>query len=266
MSKLFTIFGNPVSHSISPLIHNYAIKSLGIDACYTRTILQNPKEFRDTFIRSKFDAANITVPFKEVAYKSCDEVKGIANDIKAVNTIVQKNGKLTGYNTDAPGFYESIKEFKDIENALILGAGGTAKAIANILKAKDIKPTILNRSKKRVEYFLSNGFEAYSWDNFEEKKYDIIINTTSAGLKDESFPLDEILLTTLIKQSNYCVDVIYGKLTPFLKLSIKQNKPYKDGSDMLLYQAVLAFEIFFDYRYKKDEIKKHMRYVFDNLL
>jgi shikimate dehydrogenase len=266
VSKLFTIFGNPVSHSISPLIHNYTIKSLGIKGCYTRTLLEDPKEFKEIFIKSEFDAANITVPFKETAYESCDEVKGIANDIKAVNTIVQKNGKLTGYNTDAPGFYESIKEFKNVKTALILGAGGTAKAIATILKSKGIKPTVLNRSENRINYFLDNGFEAFSWGNFKEKKYDIIINTTSAGLKDTALPLDKNLLISLVKKSNYCIDVIYGKLTPFLELAKKANKPYKDGSDMLLYQAVLAFEIFFDRQHKKDEIEKHMRYVFLHLL
>jgi len=266
VNKLFTIFGNPVSHSISPLIHNYTIQSLSINACYTRTLLKNGNAFKDTFLKSKFNGANVTVPFKENAFSLCDETKGIANDIKAVNTVVLKDDNLIGYNTDAPGFYESIKEFKDIKSALILGAGGTAKAIANILKQNGIKVTILNRSKQRLEYFITNSFESYSWDNFTPKNFDIIINTTSAGLNDDHLPLDKKVLENLIANTNYCVDVIYNKQTPFLKLAKKYDKPYKDGSDMLLYQAVLAFKIFFDYRYKKDEIEKHMRYVFKNLL
>ncbi len=266
MSKLFTIFGNPVSHSISPLIHNYTIKSLGIDSCYTRTHLKDGNKFKDTFLKNRFDGANITVPFKEVAFEQCDEIKGIANNIKAINTIIKQDSKLIGYNTDAPGFLESIKEFGNIKSALILGAGGTAKAIANILKANSIKCTILNRSKPRLKYFIKNGFEAYSWDVFKIDIFDIIINTTSAGLNDNSMPLEEKLLTNLIKKSKYCIDVIYNKQTPFLKIAKELNRPCKDGSDMLLYQAVLAFDIFFDNQYKKDDIEKYMRQAFKLLL
>ena len=266
MSKLFTIFGNPVSHSISPLIHNFTIKSLGINACYTRTLLKDGDNFKNTFLKNKFDGANVTVPFKEDAFRQCDKIQGIANEIKAINTVVKKNGKLIGYNTDAPGFFESIKEFRGINSALILGAGGTAKAIANILKANSIKVTVLNRSKPRLEYFINHNFIAYSWNDFKADKYDIIINTTSAGLKDNALPLEKKLLTDLITHTKYCIDVIYNKLTPFLQIAKELNKPYKEGSDMLLYQAVLAFDIFFENRYKKDDIEKYMRYVFSNLL
>ena len=75
-------------------------------------MLENPKYFRETFLKCGFNGANITVPLKETAFENCDEIYGIANNIKAVNTIINKNGKLIGYNTDASGFYESIKEFK----------------------------------------------------------------------------------------------------------------------------------------------------------
>lgn len=266
MSKLFTIFGNPVSHSISPLLHNFAIKSLDIDACYTRIHLKDGNKFKDTFLKNRFDGANVTVPFKEDAFRQCDEVNGIANDIKAVNTVILKDDKLIGYNTDAPGFFESIKEFKGINSALVLGAGGTAKAIANILKRNGINCIILNRSEPRLEYFIKNGFEAYSWDTFKIDNFDIIVNTTSAGLKNDILPLEEKLLINLIKNTKYCADVIYNKQTPFLKMAKKLKKPSKDGSDMLLYQAVLAFEIFFDGKFKKNDIEKCMRQAFKLLL
>ncbi len=262
MNKLFTIFGDPISHSISPLLHNFTLNSLGIDGCYIRTHLKDGNTFRDTFFNNKFDGANITVPFKEVAFTQCDEIRGIANEIKAINTVIKRDDKLIGYNTDAPGFYESIREFSDIKSALILGAGGTAKAIANILRANGIKCTILNRSHPRIEYFIKSGFRAYSWEDFKVDRFDIIINTTSAGLKDDTLPLKKKLLTELINDTKYCIDVIYNKQTPFLKMAKKYKKPYKDGSKMLLFQAVLAFDIFFDNRYKKDDIEKYMKRAF----
>lgn len=266
MSKYLTIFGNPVSHSISPLIHNHTIKALNETGCYGRMELKNGSKIREKFFELDIFGANITVPFKEDAYMACDEIYGIAKEIKAVNTIIKRENKLLGYNTDAPGFYEMIKEFSDIQNALILGAGGTSKAISSILRQNKIEPTILNRSEKRLEYFKTNGFQTFSWSNFQKNSFDIIINTTSAGLNDNNLPLEEKLLSELIESSKYCIDVIYNKTTPFLKLSKKFNKIHKDGSEMLLYQAVLAFEIFFDHKYSKDDIKKHMRYVFFNLL
>ncbi len=266
MKKLFAIFGNPVSHSISPLIHNYTIKSLSIDACYGRMYLQNGNFLRKKFLNMKLKGANITVPFKEDAFKACDEVRGIAKDIKAVNTIINKDNKLIGFNTDAPGFFESIKDFKNLKNILILGAGGTAKAISLILKEKNFNITILNRSSKRLGYFIDNGFAAYSWDNFQISKFDFIINTTSAGLKDDTLPLEEALLNQLFKDAKYAFDVIYNKQTKFLQLAKQYNLTIKNGSDMLLYQAVLAFEIFFDYQYDKNTIEKYMKIAFKSLL
>ncbi len=266
MSKYFTIFGNPISHSISPLIHNYTIKTLQIDGCYGRTLLKNGNDLKKKFLNLNLTGANITVPFKENAYNLCDKVEGIAQNIQAVNTIIKKNNKLIGFNTDASGFYESIKSYKNIKNILILGAGGTAKAISFILKQKGYKVTLLNRSQKRLDFFIENNFECYYWDNFIPTQYDMIINTTSAGLNDLLLPAKKDILDKLFTNAKYAVDVIYNKQTPFLSLAKKHNLIIKDGSDMLLYQAILAFEIFFDFKYSKNIIEKPMKYAFKFLL
>ncbi len=258
MSKIFAIFGNPVSHSISPLIHNYTMKSLGIETCYSRIKLEQGKDIRDKFYNLHISGANITVPFKEDAFMLCDRIEGVANDIQAVNTIVKKDNKLIGYNTDAPGFYESIKEFKDVKNVLILGAGGTAKAISVYLKYKGYRVSILNRSSKRVEFFKERGFDAYEWRDFKPSGYDMIINTTSAGLNEETLPFDKERLEDLFKDAKYAVDVIYNKQTPFLKLAKNHKLQTKDGKEMLIFQAILAFEIFFDFQYEKEDIQRYM--------
>ncbi len=260
--KLFTIFGNPVEHSISPKMHNLALRGLNLDGCYIRTKLEDGEKIISKFNSMRLDGANVTVPHKEYAYKLCDELDSFANKIGAVNTLVKRGNKVYGYNTDAPGFFKSIEEFGKISYALILGAGGTAKAIATILKENGIKTTILNRSQNRLDYFIKNGFDAQSHCNFKPKKYDLVINTTSAGLSNNELPLQSLKLSELFKDAKFAYDVIYNKETPFLSLAKKQNLICKDGADMLLYQGVLAFNLFFNNKLNEQEITKHMKKAF----
>ena len=261
--KLFSIFGNPVSHSISPRMHNLALEGLKLNGCYIRTPLINGSKLIEKFNSLKLDGANVTVPHKEFAYELCDELDEFAKKVGAVNTLVKKDGKIYGYNTDAPGFYKAIESFGKINSALILGAGGTAKAIATILKKNSLHVEILNRSKGRLEYFYKNNFIAYSWDEFEPKSYDLIINTTSAGLSDNSLPIDEKVLNSLMQKSKFAFEVIYNKQTPFLKLAKQNSLTCKDGADMLLYQGVLAFNLFFDKKLDDKKITNHMKGAFN---
>lgn len=260
---LFGLFGNPVAHSISPRLHNAVLKAFELNGCYSRFLIIDPSTLFSSFHTLHLEGANVTVPHKEVAYEKCDEVRGIASKIGAVNTLVREGTRVIGYNTDAEGFYQSISSFGMIKNALILGAGGTAKAIAMILKEKGIDTTILNRSTSRLSFFEENGFTCHTWDTFTCKAYDLIINTTSAGLKDEELPCPEALLHTLLSQARYAFDVIYNQQTPFLKRADAHHLIYKDGKEMLLYQAVLAFNLFFGNRFDAKKIESFMRPIFE---
>lgn len=263
MSKeLFALFGNPVSHSKSPLMHNLSFQSLGYDACYTRYLLENGATLRETFLNLGLQGVNVTVPHKEHAFNACDTLDPFAKKIGVVNTVVKREGKLYGYNTDAPGFLKAIAEFKDVKTVLFLGAGGTAQSTSSILRDEGYAVTLLNRSEGRLERYKREGFKTYTFENFIAKKYDLVINMTSAGLEDENLPAPKEILDAVIPQAKACVDVIYGKETPFLKLSKYYNKPTKDGSDMLLYQGIIAFEHFTDYAYTFDEIKPYMQKAF----
>ena len=256
--KIFTIFGNPVSHSKSPLMHNNSFKAHNLKYCYTKTHLEDGERLKEVFISSNFKGANITVPHKEIAFRACDEIDIEAKEIGAINTIIRRDGKLYGYNTDAPGFVKSIEEF-DAKNILILGAGGTARAIAIALKNRDYEVTVLNRSPKRLEFFSSKSIRTFSWDDFKVEAYDMVVNTTSAGLADNSLPLEEDLLVKLFEHSKYAIDIIYGKTTPFLALAQKHNQTTKDGGDMLLYQGVLAHQIFTENVSDIKSVTKYMR-------
>ncbi len=240
----FTIYGNPVVHSKSPQMHNAGFRYLHINANYTKTLIKNENELKTHFITNHIRGANITVPHKEVAFKEADIVKGLANKIGAVNTYINNDGKITAYNTDAPGFLKAIDEFGKLKRVLILGAGGTAKAIAVALNEANIKTTILNRSQNRLDFFTTLGCEVYTWDNFICEDYDLVVNSTSAGLKDENYPTPIEMLEDILSESNYAMDCIYGKMTPFLKKAKENDLVFKDGEDMLLYQGVLSFELF----------------------
>ena len=260
--EIFAIFGNPVSHSKSPLMHNLAFQGLEYDACYTRHLLKDGNTLKETFSNLHLKGVNVTVPHKEAAFNACDVLDPFAKKIGVVNTIVERDGKLYGYNTDAPGFLKAISEFKEVKTVLFLGAGGTAQSTSSILRDEGYDVTILNRSAARLEKYEADGFKTYTFENFQAKKYDLVINMTSAGLEDDHLPAPKEILDTVIPKTKACVDVIYGKETPFLKLAKSYNKPTKDGSDMLLYQGIIAFEYFTNHTYTFDEIKPIMKKAF----
>jgi len=260
--QLFAIFGDPVSHSRSPLMHNSVFKHTSYPACYTRIHLKEGTRLRETFFALGLSGANITVPHKEAAFIACDEIRGFANKVGVVNTIVEENGRLIGYNTDADGFIFAIEEFKDIKKVLILGAGGTAKALAAKFLEEKMDVTVLNRSQGRLNFFDELGCKSASWSDFELSRYDLVVNTTSAGLKDDALPAPKELIDAVLDATCYAADAIYGKVTPFLALAKQKGILYKDGADMLLGQGVLANELFTKKQLSKQKIVKYMRHSF----
>lgn len=258
MKKLFAIFGDPVAHSRSPLMHNSVFKNLHYPACYTRVHLLEGSKLKETFFKLGLSGANITVPHKEAAYEACDEIRGFAKEVGVVNTIINENGRLIGYNTDADGFMFAIKEFKNVKKILVLGAGGTSKALVSRFLQDDIEVSVLNRSKNRLEYFQKLNCQCRTWEAFNVEKYDLVVNTTSAGLKDENLPCPKEMLEKILDNTNYVADAIYGKLTPFLQMAKAKNITFKDGADMLLGQGVLANELFVNNDLSAEEISKYM--------
>ncbi len=242
--EIFAIFGNPIEHSKSPQMHNAGFENIKYNAKYIKHLLKDGERIKEVFLDSNYKGVNITVPHKEAAFRNADEVRGLANEIKAVNTYIKEEDKVIAYNTDAPGFLFAIESFGELKKVLILGAGGTAKAISLALQQSDVDVTILNRSEKKLEFFKEHNIKAFTWNEFKTEKYDLIVNSTSAGLKDEYLPCPENILEEILNNACYAFDCIYGKITPFLALAKKKGLEIKDGEDMLLFQGVLAFELF----------------------
>ena len=186
-------------------------------------------------------------------------MRGFAEKIGVVNTLINEDGRLIGYNTDADGFLFAVEPFKNVKDILIIGAGGTAKALSMKLHDEGLNVSVLNRSKGNLEYFNNLGLKTFTWDTCPIKSYDLIVNTTSAGLSDDNYPAPLELLTSLLKKSTYTADAIYGKVTPFLKLCQELNITYKDGADMLLGQGVLANNYFSGGEFSLSKIQEIMR-------
>ena len=257
--ELFMIFGDPVAHSKSPLMHNYSFSELGFAGCYGRYHLRDGSRLKEKILSLDIRGCNITIPHKEEAFRACDYLDNFAKSVGVVNTIVQREGKLYGYNTDASGFLKSIESF-GAKRVLFLGAGGTAQSTAVILRQNGFDITISNRSDRRLKSFRDDGFECYLYSELEsvELEFDLIVNMTSAGLSDELLPAPKSLLKRLLDSAKGAVDVIY-KETPFLELAKSFNLPTKDGKDMLIFQGAIAFEYFTNHQFSFDEVEPLMR-------
>jgi len=257
--KKFAIFGNPVEHSKSPLMHNSAFRALGFDGEYSKILLEDGKRLKEEFFANNLTGANITVPHKEAAFEAADKLDEFAKKAGVVNTLVVKDNTLYGYNTDAPGFLNSIKDFGELDSIVLLGAGGTAKSTSIFLKDAGYDVTILNRSPKRLEEFQKSGFKVATYESFDSSNhYDLVVNMTSAGLEEDILPAPKELLERLFSFAKGAVDIIYGKETPFLKMAKEYNLKTKDGLDMLIEQGVLAFDYFTNHQYDLKRVKAIM--------
>lgn len=258
--KYFAVVGNPIHHSISPRLHNNAFLALKEQSVYSRLLLPldiSASEFKERILALGLSGVNVTVPFKEIALSASDEIDEFAAGIGSVNTIILKNGKLCAFNTDAPGFMMAIADFKGIKNALILGAGGTARALSVALSKSGVSISILNRSASRAGVF--GDYDFYTPDTFKTSaKYDIVVNTTPAGLSFDGLPFSLELLEPAMSGAKYAFDAVYGRKTAFIDLAQSRGLECRDGLLMLLYQAVLAFDIFSEKKYDLKDIEKYM--------
>ena len=247
MKKNFLVIGNPIDHSLSPKLHNYWIKKYKIDAVYEKKLLDNNEINGLIFnIREeKIHGMNITVPFKKKVIPFLDALSEEAEISQSVNTIYKKDNKIIGDNTDIEGFKLSLEKTKlEIKNkkALILGAGGVVPSIIIALKKMQIKKIYLsNRTELKATELKKNfpEIEIIKWG--ESLDFDIIINATSIGLKDE----DEININyQQASKDKFFYDVIYNPPeTNFLKNAKKYGGITKNGKMMFIYQAQKAFFI-----------------------
>jgi shikimate dehydrogenase len=253
------VIGWPVKHSRSPLIHSYWLEKLGIEGSYGRAEVA-PADFPNfvTNLAAKdLRGGNVTLPHKEMAYALATRRTEIATQLQAVNTLWIEDGELWGDNTDIAGFLGGLDREaegwdKFGQKAVVLGAGGAARAIVHALLLRNIKRVLIfNRTFRRAEelaHLFGSGATASAWPDLPEalKDADILVNTTSLGMAGQP-PLD-IDLSALPAHA-VVDDIVYVPLeTPLLAQAKARALRTVGGLSMLLHQAVPGFEHWFGQR------------------
>ena len=258
--KKFLVIGNPISHSLSPLIHNYWMKKYKfLDFSYDKKKVEKKDLINivNQVRKGEISGVNITVPFKKEIIELLDQVKGSAELAQSVNTLVKEGNKVCGYNTDIEGFRDSLNddyvEFND-KKIFILGAGGVAPSILEAFVNTANKIYISNRTIKKAKELKQVGdlsldllnkneniIQVIDWGKMPEI-CDIVVNTTSVGLKkDENLTLD---FSEYEKRKEVLFyDLIYNpKETNFLKDARLRGNKTMNGKMMFLYQAMYSFQ------------------------
>jgi len=248
-TKVTGIFGYPIEHTLSPLMHNTAFKDLGLNNCYA-PFLVKPDDL--TYAVQSIKAlnmlgVNITVPHKENVLPLLDKIDKEAAFIGAVNTITNVNGILTGYNTDGRGFMSSLEEegvSVEGKEVLIVGTGGACRAVSYYLSEKASKLSLFDINRPKAEKLANDLKEIRDNIHLVNKiedagKPDIIINATPLGMKpDDPLPIAPQLITSGVVM----YDLVYRNTALLQEAALKGAKAI-NGSGMLLWQAVLAFEL-----------------------
>jgi shikimate dehydrogenase len=266
-AKIAGVIGSPVSHSLSPKLMNYWLAHYFVDGAYI-PIPVKPEDLEHVIRalpKMQFRGVNVTIPYKQAVMPFLDIIDDEARAIGAVNTItIDQDGKLRGTNTDAYGFGKNIMAHMParLHKAVVLGAGGAAKAVCHSLLKEGFKEVmVINRSKEKAVKLAEEmpGLTVDMWErrDIQIGNVDLLVNATSLGMagNDEL----EIDLDALPPQA-VVTDLVYTPLMTFLlKKAKSQGNPIVDGLGMLIHQAVPGFKLWYGMSPEVGpEIKKHL--------
>jgi shikimate dehydrogenase len=254
------VIGDPISHSLSPIIHNYFLEKFKINGSYQaiKIAKEDLKLEVSNLVNQGYAGFNVTIPHKEEIYKLCNYKSKSAQITKAVNTaLITPDGKLFGHNSDVDGFLNNLKKsqinfsLKD-KTAFVIGAGGAARAIIYALIKENVREIFLtNRNEKRAQNLIADFSDFNIKINFCEMPHfeknlincDLLINATSLGMQGQEQL--EINLNS-IKKSAIIYDIVYKPLMTNLLLAAQKNKNnVVTGIGMLVEQALIGFELWF---------------------
>ena len=253
------VAGHPITHSRSPVIHTHWLEQLGLSGTY-RKIDTPPDELGALMLRVRrgdFVGGNLTIPLKECALPLVDVLSERAARIGAVNTVWVKDGSLHGDNTDGEGFAANLDAGAPGWDgsggaALVIGAGGAARAVVDAIVGRSMTVTVVNRTPERASDLVSAlapGGHAAGLDQLDASGFDLIVNTSAVGMNEEALPID----LRAAKPSCVVTDIVYTPLqTPLLQQARAVGLRTVDGLGMLLHQAAPGFERWFGQRPRVD--------------
>lgn len=253
-ARLAGIIGWPVSHSRSPRLHGFWLERHKIDGAYVPLPIR-PEDMPTAvrgLVQAGFAGANVTIPNKMAAFEACDTVDETARKAGAVNTLVFKDGKISGSNTDGHGFLANLRAHgvdPAAGPALLLGAGGSARAVVPVLQDLGVQVTVANRTRAKADELAGElpGLRVVDWDRRSDALGDhaLLVNTTSLGMHGQN-PV-EIDLSRAAKGLAVC-DIVYVPLeTPLLAAARAHGLRCVEGLGMLLHQAVPGFKAWFGF-------------------
>ena len=269
-TRLAAVVANPIKHSISPFIHNSAFEATNTNGVYLAWEV-DAAELAETVAnirRYQMYGINLSMPYKEQVIPYLDQLSEEACLIGAVNTVVNREGTLIGYNTDGKGFFKSLPSFKISRKRLVLlGAGGAAKAIlaqAILDGVSQISVFVRSSSMEKTRPYLekiqnATGFrvDLFALEDVQDlqdsiTQADLLVNATSVGMDESSQPIPTSIV---LPEKLLVADVIYQPFeTPFLKWARNQGNQSINGLGMLLYQAAEAFELWTGKEMPTDQI------------
>ena len=274
-TRLAAVVANPIKHSISPFIHNSAFEATNTNGVYLAWEVDEA-ELAETVAnirRYQMYGINLSMPYKEQVIPYLDQLSEEACLIGAVNTVVNREGTLIGYNTDGKGFFKSLPSFKISKKRLVLlGAGGAAKAIlaqAILDGVSQISVFVRSSSMEKTRPYLekiqnATGFrvDLFALEDVQDlqdsiTKADLLVNATSVGMDGSSQPIPTSIV---LPEKLMVADVIYQPFeTPFLKWARNQGNQSINGLGMLLYQAAEAFELWTGKEMPTDQIWESLK-------
>ncbi|ADH99885.1 shikimate dehydrogenase [Salisediminibacterium selenitireducens] len=255
MKQIFGVFGDPIEHSMSPAMHEAALSHAGIDGAY-HAFHVKPEGLQDAVkgVRALgIRGVNVTIPHKVDVMKHLDAIDPLAERIGAVNTIVNDDGVLTGFNTDGAGYLEGLRPLlthplTDMR-VLIIGAGGAARAVAMTLASKEVKELyVANRTEtkagelaKACKPYAASRSLTLSLAQARLMEFDLVINTTSVGMSPN---VDNIPISLeMLGRDTIVTDLIYNPMeTRLLKMARQKGAKTQNGLNMFVLQGGLAFE------------------------
>ena len=268
--EFYGLLGEKLGHSVSPEIHHKVFSILNIEGAYKKFEVskEDLSKVADSIRTLKIKGINVTIPYKRDIMPYLDSISDEAKKIDAVNTILLKDNKLYGYNTDYYGFGTIINRNKIELNgkiAMILGTGGASKAVVTYLLDNDVsKLYLVSRSKNVVSSYDDSRVKYATYEEIENVQGDIIVNTTPVGMYPniDASPVSENIIDNFI----VLIDIIYNpRKTKFLEIGEKLNKKICGGLEMLVGHAIKSEE-FWQGRKIDDKVLEEVYSYIDKVL